>query len=302
MSKIIKVTDQQIDEIRKDFNAALEKADLSDGKINFTKTFGSITRKARVLFTSTAWMKMQALISEFNKEVAWHGIASRGEDGSKDEYYISDILVYPQEVTSATVNTDQEKYQMWLMSQDDNVFNSIRMQGHSHVSMGTTPSSVDISHQEKIVQQAGDDDFYIFMIWNKKNEKTIKIYDFAKNILFETSDITVDVINSDAIEAFLKDAKEMVKDKVYAPVQYKGYYGSYGSQYTGRWVGASSGVNNDEKKNTHPLESKENEKKSGKRKGKRSSKYYNGYMGASGGSTRQLDLYNYQDDDDYYCY
>ena len=218
MAKIIKLTPDYIDEVRKAFEEALSSTKLSDGKINFTKTFGSIKREATVFFTELAWLKMQTLIREFDKEVAWHGIAKRGDDAEKDEYYITDILVYPQEVTGATVNTDQEKYQMWLMGHDDEVFNNIRMQGHSHVNMGTTPSSVDTSLYDRILDQLDDDMFYIFMIYNKKGEKTIKIYDLAKNVLFETSDCTVKVLDDGTgIEKFLKDAKEMVKDKVYTP-------------------------------------------------------------------------------------
>lgn len=184
MSKNIKITDESLNEVRKAFEEALSTGKFSDGKITFTKTLGIVNRKATIFFTELAWLKMQTLIREFDKEVAWHGIAKRGEDASKDEYYITDILVYPQEVTGATVSTDQEKYQMWLMSHDDEVFNNIRMQGHSHVNMDVTPSSVDTSLYDRILEQLDDDMFYIFMIWNKRKEKTIKIYDLAKNIFF----------------------------------------------------------------------------------------------------------------------
>lgn len=217
MSKIIKITPDCIDDIRKEFEAALSKIRAADGKINFTKTFSYINRKATVYFSEVAWLKMQSLIREFDKEVAWHGIAYRGEDISKDDYYITDILVYPQEVTGATVNTDQEQYEMWLMRHDDDVFNNIRMQGHSHVNMGTTPSSVDTTHQEKILDQLEDDMFYIFMIWNKKGESTIKIYDLAKNILFDGNDVTVEVSEDHiGLDKFIKEAKNMVKNKTYS--------------------------------------------------------------------------------------
>lgn len=235
MSKIIKMTSQNLDEIRKDFEEALKGLKLSDGRINFTKTFGTIQRKATLYFTELAYLKMLTLVREFDKEVAWHGIAKRCED-EEDAYIISDILVYPQEVTGATVNTDQEKYQMWLMNNDDEVFNNIRMQGHSHVNMGTTPSSVDTNLYDQILAQLEDDMFYIFLIWNKRNEKTIKIYDLAKNVLFETADVTVKVREDDiGMERFLKDSKEMVQDKKYTPTTppygkpygYGGYYGTY---------------------------------------------------------------------------
>lgn len=240
MSKMIKLTPECLDEIRKEFETSLQEAKIADGKISYTKTFGYINRKAVVYFTETAWLKMQTLIREFDKEVAWHGVAYRGEDESKDEYYITDILVYPQEVTGATVNTDQEKYEMWLMMHEDDVFNNIRMQGHSHVNMGTSPSSVDTAHQEKILAQLEDDMFYIFMIWNKRGEKTIKIYDLAKNILFDGTDVSVEVQDDGTgMSAFLAEAKKMVTDKKPA-IQtttngykdgYVSYYGGYSGSY-----------------------------------------------------------------------
>ena len=88
------------------------------------------------------------------------------------------------------------------------------MQGHSHVNMSTTPSSVDTALYDQILDQLDDDMFYIFLIWNKKNDKTIKIYDMAKNVLFETSDITVSILSeNESIEEFLSDAKKLVQDK-----------------------------------------------------------------------------------------
>lgn len=230
MSKPIKMTPENLLEIRKEFEEALKGLKLSDGKISFSKTFGNTQRKAKLYFTEMAWLKMLTLVREFDKEVAWHGIAKRGDNPAEDSYVISDILVYPQEVTGATVNTDQEKYQLWLMNHEDEVFNNIRMQGHSHVNMGTTPSSVDTSLYDRILEQLDDDMFYIFLIWNKRNEKTIKIYDLEKNVLFETADVTVQVLDDGTgIESFMKSAKEMVQDKKYSPVSY-GYSG-YCSPY-----------------------------------------------------------------------
>lgn len=219
MSKIIKMTPEHIEECKRDFEEVLRNAKLSDGRISFSKSFSSIDRKARLLFTEIAWLKMQTLIREFNNEVAWHGIAMRGDD---DDYIISDILVYPQEVTGATVTTDQEKYQMWLMSHDDDVFNNIRMQGHSHVNMQVTPSGVDTSLYDRILEQLDDTMFYIFLIYNKRGDKTIKIYDMAKNVMFDTPDVTVAIMDDGTgTEKFLRDAKEMVKTKVYTTPAYQ---------------------------------------------------------------------------------
>lgn len=229
MSKLIKLPQDILDQYTKEFYETLRSGKFSDGKVNFTKTLGAVDRKATVIFTKMAWEKMQLLVKEFDKEVAWHGIAERCEE--KDTYLISDILVYPQEVTGSTVTTDQSKYEEWLMSYDDDVFNKIRMQGHSHVNMAVSPSSVDLSLYERLLDQLSSDMFYIFMIWNKRGEKTVKIYDIRENILFETADVTVTIKGMEDMTEFLEDAKELVVTKTYNygygtgayPYHYPGY-------------------------------------------------------------------------------
>ena len=214
MSKIIKLGAENIKAICEEFAKQLSNFKMSEGKLSITKTFNDIDRKADLYFAPEAYIKMTSLVSMFTDEVGWHGIAYRGDDESKDDYYITDIIVYPQEVTGSTVTPDQKEYQNWLMSHDDDVFNNIRMQGHSHVNMGVTPSGVDTNFYEEILSQLTDDMFYIFMIWNKRGEKTIKIYDLKKNILFETGDVNVHIGVGD-LEDFLADAKEKVVKKTY---------------------------------------------------------------------------------------
>lgn len=217
MSKIIRMTPEYIEECRKDFEASLKNAKLADGKITFTKTFETEKKKATLYFTAEAWVKMVMLLQEFSKEVAWHGVAHRIENEDADEYIITDILVYPQEVSSTTVEMDTERYATWLQENDDDErFYNIHMQGHSHVNMAPNPSGVDLSHQEEILAQLGDDDFYIFMIYNKSYKHNIKIYDLQKNVLFEDGDIEVKIHDAAVgFEQFIKEAKDMVKDKVY---------------------------------------------------------------------------------------
>lgn len=232
MSKIIKLTPEFIEQCRREFDEYISTARIADGKVSFTKTLNYPDRKATLFFEPDAWIKMDALVRNFDDEVAWHGVAFRGDNPNADDYYITDIIVYPQEVTGATVNTDQAEYEQWLMSFDDDVFNNIRMQGHSHVNMGVTPSGVDTTHQEKILEQLDDDMFYIFLIWNKKGDRTIKIYDLAKNVLFETADVNVKIIGENlGIDEFISEAKKMVKKKSY----------NYGGTYKGpTYIGSAS--------------------------------------------------------------
>lgn len=227
MSKIIRMTPDYIEQIKREFEEAISKAKVADGKISFTRSFATTSQRARLLFTEKAWTKMQALIREFDKEVAWHGVAERGED---NDYLISDILVYPQEVSGATVEMDTGEYAKWIQEgilSGDERFDHFYFQGHSHVNMGVTPSSVDLNHQQEILDQLREGGFYIFVIWNKRNEHNIRIYDLQKNTLFEPGDVSVEVAEEeDGVEKFVREAKALVRSKP-----------AYGGYQGGLWTG-----------------------------------------------------------------
>ena len=236
MAKIIKMTPELREECRIAFQAEFEKAlaatKFADGKLSFTKSFGTVDRKAKIYISEIAWMKLTTLLREFSKEVAWHATAYR-IPGDKDEYFIKDVLVYPQTVTPATVDMDEEQYAKWLMDgimAEDERFDNIRCQMHSHVNMGVFASGTDEQHQQEILSQLRDNDFYIFMIWNKSLSVYMRIFDMEKNILFEKEDIewcvTDDTIG---LAKFLEEAKGLVKEKAYTPSYGGNYGGSYGA-------------------------------------------------------------------------
>lgn len=215
MAKYIKINDEDKREILRAALVEMQKAlsgKSADGKFTFTRNIGSVDAKANVYFTMEAWHKMNALVKEFYTEVAWHATAYRmptAEGEETHDYLIGDIVVYPQTVTGATVDMDTAAYSLWLAQNDDDErFQNLFCQGHSHVNMGVTPSAVDLTHQEEILEQLGPDDFYIFMIWNKSGSANIRIYDLQKNIQFDNADIKHYVIG---MGGFIEGAKEMVK-------------------------------------------------------------------------------------------
>jgi len=213
MSRPIKLSDNIITKLVASITDELKQHKVFESKLDLSFRVPDVEEsRANLVFEPMAFAKMLSLVNNFDSEVAWHGTATR--DGNT--YTITDILVYPQEVSGATVNTDQEEYETWLYELEDEQFNNLRFQGHSHVNMGTSPSSVDLSHQERIVDQLEDDMFYIFAIWNKKMERTIKIFDLASNTLYETKDVDVFIGDSAYDEkAFISDAKDMVKATSY---------------------------------------------------------------------------------------
>lgn len=208
MSRPIVLTEEIKKQLQAEFSEVLDKTKMTDGKISYSKGFKYENSNAVVWLTMEAYNKILALVTEFSEEVGWHGTVTRK---FSNEFVIEDIFVYPQEVTGSTVNTDQKEYTDWLNSFDNEIFSKLKMQGHSHVNMGVSPSGVDERHREQILGQLEKDMFYIFMVWNKKLDIHTLIYDMDKNILYEDKDIEVKLTGNNGLNDFMADAKEKVQ-------------------------------------------------------------------------------------------
>lgn len=205
----MKLTNRQIQEILTDMRHQLKCFKSTGGKlqINYEMPEADV-KTAQVIIEPKAWQKMEGLIQECDKEIAWHGLV---EKKAKGEYVITDIIVFPQVVTGSTVTSDDTKYSMWLMNQPDEIFNKVRCHGHSHVNMGVSPSGVDTTYQEDILRNLNS--FYIFMIWNKKGDNWCAIYDVESNIAYTDRDIEIISPGSGDQEW----AKQMIKEYVNVP-------------------------------------------------------------------------------------
>lgn len=189
--------------------------------------------KIRVIFSNEAYKKMRALIEQSPKEIGWHGVV---EHPSEKIYEITDIILFPQTVTGATVTTDDEEYNNWLMSVEDDVFNKLRFYGHSHVNMSTHPSVTDDTYIKNIIQNCND--FYIFGILNKRNDSWFNIYDIKNNILYESSDIVYEYYITEA-DSWAKEQIDLFVTEYKAPVSQYGQYQYGGFQRTQNLINQS---------------------------------------------------------------
>ena len=212
MPRPITITEEMKQTALTDFAELLDGMKLSDGEIKYSKSFKYQDRTAIVWLTQEAYQKIVALVTGFSDEVAWHGSVTRMGD---NEFIIEDIFVYPQTVTGSTVTTDQATYTKWLYGLDDDTFNSIRMQGHSHCNMGVSPSSVDDKHRQQILDQLEKDMFYIFMVWNKSLSIHTLIYDMQRNVLYEDKDVEVKLRSGGEMDKFMADAQKKVQKYSY---------------------------------------------------------------------------------------
>lgn len=228
--KSIKMTKEFAEQAAKDFYDKLMDLDyIRSDKFTFSAEFptekkpGCIT----VNFTYEAYHQMFALINHFNCEVAWAGTVNRIDE---THFQITKILLYPQVVTSVTVNTDTSEYSMWYAKLPDEDFNSLHFQGHSHVNMGVTPSSTDMEDQWRLIGNLPKDGYQIFMIWNKRREYNVRVIDLAKNVIYEGEDVNVTVGDFDTAR-FLESADEIVKKSTPAASAYGG---------AGNWAGSTN--------------------------------------------------------------
>lgn len=161
--------------------------------------------------TTKAWLKMTSLVDQCNKELAWHGYVKR--IGNTFIWY--DVTVYPQYTTAATVEPDEEEYAEWLISKmtDDN-FEELRLHGHSHVNMTTSPSSVDMNYRYDMLKNLKEDDFYIFLIINKRNEWTIELYDYVTGLIYNEKDLNIVIGDMDEIESINNWAEAQITENI----------------------------------------------------------------------------------------
>lgn len=213
MSRPVKITKEDKKNMMSEFMKKVDSIKITDKEVVYKKNLdkGEKSEKATILLTPSAYCKIVQLIDEFDTEVAWHGIGKRID---KSTYSIEDILVYPQYVTGVTVDMEPEEYTKWIIENaEDERFDNIIMQGHSHVHFSTVPSGTDLSHQEEILSMLSGDKFYIFTIWNKNLENTTRIFDFKTNTVYENNDIAYKLVDENLKSYFIDEAKKLVRKK-----------------------------------------------------------------------------------------
>jgi len=223
--KPITITEADKEQIRADFMKALETVRLADGSFTFTRSFASKEAKeeerAHLYYTPEAYLKMLMLLKSFETEIGWHGLIRQLDERS---WLVYDILVYDQEVTGSTVNTDYEGYGKFLIDLTEEQANHMFFHGHSHVNMGVYPSSVDINHRTELMAASDPDKTWIFQIWNKRGECSTAIYDIPNNIMYETKDVDMAVLFDEGTSTnttFIAAAKEKVKTRAASVVPFQ---------------------------------------------------------------------------------
>ena len=214
----------------------------------------------KVYISNDAYNKTMEYINQSSQEIGWLATAERVDK----DFYIEDTFLFKQEVSCVTTEIKEDglnEFAMELMQHENGVeiWNKMRVWGHSHVNMGTNPSGQDNDQMKLFLENPND--FFIRIIGNKKEEFKIDIWDFQKGLIYENAEFTIiyDEKTQETIEAINKqisllrermeslispnkelqediknEIKEKVKEKRFTNVYGKGI-NTYGNTYGNAW-------------------------------------------------------------------
>ena len=168
---------------------------------NVVKEFSEIPKdikKPVLKITVEAYMRMVQLVLTSPVECSWHALAKR--DIENNSYLIYDVLVFPQINSATSTTTDEKDFAEWqtkLILDPNFPIEDLRVHGHSHVNMNVFSSGIDDKYQKDLLTKVDNEDYYIFLIMNKKMEICIFIYDFLQQVMFDKTDIRFEIIDSE---------------------------------------------------------------------------------------------------------
>lgn len=221
-----------------------------------------------VIINKEALIKMLLFVDNCQDEIGWLGIATKSEDKNKNIYYIEDVILFEQDVHSSTTEITPEglsKFGEQLLEQPNGIemWNNIRVWGHSHINMDVLPSTQD-NEQMGVFAKSGHD-WFIRIIANKQGKLKVDLYDYIQGIayldvpwvenlsqeevsLYNEISVLEEKINSFKNELF-NSYEQPIKDEIKTKVRTKLYattYNWYGNNYYGN---TNSNSNNKVSKN-----------------------------------------------------
>lgn len=197
------------------------ESNVNETKFSFSFSVDDVAKeKVTILFSQSAYLRMQALVDFFDTEVGWYGLVDKISDKL---YRVYDVKVCKQYVDGAKVDTEDDDTLEFFNSLTDDEAEHMHFQAHSHVKMGTGASSVDLQNQADVVHNMGKSGYYIFQIWNKNNDINTYLYDLDNNIFYDKKDIIIEVEDDEGtLSDYLASVVDLVQEKKTFPVyEYK---------------------------------------------------------------------------------
>ena len=179
------------------------------------KTVTFLDNRYEVYILPQARQKMEMYCDLSEGEIGWLGFVEKYEGVG---FLITDCVLLKQEVHATTTEIDpMALIEFWNQTPPEQQ-SKIKIWGHSHVNMSTTPSGQDDSQMEYFKD---GNKWFIRLITNKKREYHIDIYDYENGLKVHMDQSDLKTYNP--AEKELRDQiKAEINEKV-SKKEYKSY-------------------------------------------------------------------------------
>jgi hypothetical protein len=141
----------------------------------------------KLIYTSEAFKKLLLFKNTTHaqtREFMFLGMVTK----TGNEYLVYDFKLIPQHKCSGTYcESDDDRYPQWM---NENIpiaeRKHVRLHGHHHVNMSTSPSGTDNQQIEDLCKNVSD--YYIQLIMNNNLENTVNIWDKTQGLIYEGVD------------------------------------------------------------------------------------------------------------------
>lgn len=192
-----------------------------------------------MVISKTALAKMELFVDGCSDEIGWLGTATK----SQNTITIDDVFLFNQEVHSTTTEITPEglsEFAEYVLQQPNGmeIWNNLKVWGHSHVNMAVSPSGQDDKQMETFAD--GGHDWFIRIIANKKGDIRVDLYDYNAGIIYNTMSwetglsqeeidiqIQIDELQNmldDLDDALLKSLRTNITNDIKEKVKKKSYY------------------------------------------------------------------------------
>ena len=179
------------------------------------KTVTFLDNRYEVYILPQARQKMEMYCDLSEGEIGWLGFVEKYEGVG---FLITDCILLKQEVHATTTEIDpMALIEFWNQTPPEQQ-SKIKIWGHSHVNMSTTPSGQDDSQMEYFKD---GNKWFIRLITNKKREYHIDVYDYENGLKVHMDQSDLKTYNP--AEKELRDQiKAEINEKV-SKKEYKSY-------------------------------------------------------------------------------
>ncbi len=176
------------------------------------KTVTFLDNRYEVYILPQARQKMEMYCDLSEGEIGWLGFVEKYEGVG---FLITDCILLKQEVHATTTEIDpMALIEFWNQTPPEQQ-SKIKIWGHSHVNMSTTPSGQDDSQMEYFKD---GNKWFIRLITNKKREYHIDVYDYENGLKVHMDQSDLKTYNPAE-----KELREQIKAEINEKVSKKEY-------------------------------------------------------------------------------